>query len=182
MQNNKKLYKYKYADYGLVSVKSMISKTYLTKLREYSKALKVPMSLLIARAIKNEFNCENSFEAPIFDIPKLKPFSDETAPTIYTQKLYNFIQKYPGMSIEQLSMCREEIEIPSDDLFVLSYGVLLANEMIIEEYPIRAKFNYPDEHRTVKIKQDKRLIRDKGRVYKELDYQKSPLHEVDDHE
>lgn len=169
---------YKKNEYGLVPVRSMVPRSYLAKLKELSTQTQTPMSLLVVRALRNEFMCENPFEAPVFHLPKLVPDSPETAATPQSRKLFDFIQKYPGLTLEQLFMCKDEIGLPNDDEFLRCYSMLLTVGVIVEEYPIRAKFAYSDDHRIVKVKLNKNLVRDVKRKFKKLDYEKSPLHEV----
>lgn len=156
-------------DSPLVSASTNLSKTLLKRLKDISREKKVPMSILISRAILNELQYEDSFNFNV-DISDI-PYVEEDTPASHS--LFNFIKKNQGLCPEHLMICKDDMEIKTDKELMVAYRHLLAIEMIKEYYPFMSKFTHPPEYRVVKINPE--ILIERAKPYKEIKPLENPL-------
>jgi hypothetical protein len=178
-------YKKTKEEWPMRTIQGMVPKSYFTKLKKLSIEQKTPLTHLVARALKNEFDCGNPFEYKQPDIKKITNEEGDAVLTVDSHTLFNYIRKHPQLSLEQHIMLKEDMGFNgSDDQLKSAYGLLLGLEVVEEYYPAGAHTNFPENYRRVRVKGlNEKKIRNKkipGPKYKALDYEKSPLHEVDD--
>jgi len=168
-------------DWGMVSRTASVSRDTDKTLRKISEDLKVPMSTLIGRAIKNELLCQNPFEFRV-QFPDPSDIPEDVSKTLESVKLFDFIKKYPGLNIEQLLFSKHDIGIDTEPALLLAYVLLLKVNVIIEYKPVRAKFAHPPGYRVVKINELQKVVKHNvSRHLKKLEYQeRGPLNEADE--
>lgn len=156
----------------LTRISSNVSRATQEKLHELSIMKRVPVSTLIARAIRNEFLCPNPFEIDL-KIP-IEKYKDEN--TLESRKLFDFIRINPYLSLEHFLILKDDIGIPDEETLKLAYYHLLQIELIEEMKPVNPKVLYKSDYRVVKIKPDPKLL-EKRKPYKEIT--KGPLNEIE---
>lgn len=117
------------------------------------------LSAIVAIALDNE-RTHGSFDlTQDLDLSDI-PYVDENSPE--SVRLYEFIKKHPGLSIDHLVLCRREFGVESRRDVAIAYRHLLTIEMIEEYKPVRSYY-YPDNYRLVRKKPDEKLY---GKDYK----------------
>lgn len=96
----------------LKAIKSFIPVAMWDRVNEESKKQGVRPSVLMMRALRNEFLADNPFHHPLPDISEVPYDIDRQNP--YCAKLFVFINKFPGLGLDHLLFLKEEIGIPTE--------------------------------------------------------------------
>lgn len=144
-------------------------KTY-QRLRALSLKMKVPMTSLVARAIANEFACDNPFNRKL-NIDHI-PWVDEN--TEDTQKLFKYVGENGGLGLEHYLILADVIGIESEEKLLIAMRQLIKIDMITGIRPRSGKFNFPDDYRVYFVNRKAQMER-AAKIYRPI---KGPLNEI----
>lgn len=164
--SNKTLYKTYRSEnaYAMFSVTGLVSKGIRDELRRLSYEKRVPIQTLVARAVMREIMYEDAFELDL-SLPADK-FTDINEDTT---NLFEFIKKYPGLSLEHLVVCREDYGVHTIDNVKKAYLFLVDMGQIVEHRPGKSKFaHHPESYKVVSIRRHTDRPLQKERKYKEV--------------
>lgn len=130
-----------------VNVSGYFSKSTIAKLKQISLDRKVPMSILINRAVENELLASNSFNR---DLSLPENVDEKDVDYEDSNKLFMYVKKNPGLSLEHLIILHNDIGIDAIDKLKAAYVYLLSINILVESKPINSKFDHPPTYKTVK--------------------------------
>jgi hypothetical protein len=131
---------------------SFIPFSMFEKLKKLSYEKRVPISMLIAIAIDNEFDSPNPFNYPVDE-----PTSEFIPEAFFKEanKIYDFLVEFPqGFDKASLMLLREDIGITGKDEFRFGLRELLLSETLVEFFrPMRLNFPYEFGYQRIRPKQ-----------------------------
>lgn len=128
-------------------------KSLTDKMKQISKERGVPISRLWAYAADNELDYQPSFNYNI-ELPNTTYQEFEFAHE--ASLILKYMNRYfkNGTGLDTLVLFRREMGIESRVQLLGGFRELLMKDMLVEFYPNKAKFNYPENHRYYKPKRD----------------------------
>lgn len=105
-----------------------ISEKIQEDLLNIARSKRISLRTMFLRAVHNELDSKNPFA---FDLSWPLEAYEGTKHQIAAGKLYNYIKKYPGLSLEDLFFLREDMNFLQDkEHFLICFKELLSTELI----------------------------------------------------